>query len=93
MTLSCENPLAIGSSPGESTLPVAPCGRLVEERRGESSDTVRQRVEASRERQRSRFADSGTRANGLMTPAEIETHAKPGAESIALLRSASEKLS
>ena len=78
-------------------VPVAPFERLVEERRGESSDTVRQRVEAAREIQRRRFASgvslkAGNRANGMMTPAEIETYAKPGAESIALLRTASQKL-
>jgi len=78
-------------------VPVVPFDRLVEERRGEPSDTVRQRVEAARERQRHRFAGgvslkAGTRANGMMTPAEIETHARPGPESIALQRSASQKL-
>ena len=55
-------------------VPVAPFDRLVEERRGEPSATVRQRVEAAREIQRRRFASgvslkAGTRANGLMTPA------------------------
>ena len=64
-------------------VPVAPFDRLVEERRGEPSATVRQRVEAAREIQRRRFASgvslkAGTRANGLMTPAwEISARPPP----------------
>ncbi|HEX9844352.1 MAG TPA: YifB family Mg chelatase-like AAA ATPase [bacterium] len=73
-------------------VPVAPFDRLVEERRGEASATVRERVQAARERQLARFAGSPTRANGLMTPREIEQHAALTPEGVALLRQASQKL-
>jgi magnesium chelatase family protein len=73
-------------------VPVAPFDRLVESRRGEPSEVVRARVQAARERQHARFAGSPTRANGLMTPREIETHAALPPEGVALLRQASQKL-
>jgi magnesium chelatase family protein len=73
-------------------VPVAPFERLTEGRRGEPSGAVRARVEAARERQRHRFRDSGTRANGLMTPSEIETHAPLPEGGRELLRRATERL-
>ena len=77
-------------------VPVAPFERLVEERRGESSAAVRERVQAARERQLARFAGTPTRSNGEMTPKQIEAHARPTGESLGggleLLRTASQKL-
>jgi magnesium chelatase family protein len=73
-------------------VPVAPFDRLVEARRGESSAVVRARVQAARERQLARFDGSPTRANGTMTPREIERYAPLTPEGVALLRQASAKL-
>jgi len=73
-------------------VPVAPFDRLVEGRRGEPSAAVRERVQAARERQARRFADSPTRHNGMMTPREIEAHAPLPEAAVALLRQASQKL-
>jgi magnesium chelatase family protein len=73
-------------------VPVAPFERLVEERRGESSAAVRERVQAARERQLARFAGTPTRSNGEMTPKQIETHARPPGGGLELLRTASQKL-
>jgi magnesium chelatase family protein len=41
---------------------------------GESSAQIRERVMAARERQAARFADSATRCNAAMTPAEIQEY-------------------
>ncbi len=49
-------------------------------------------MQAARTRQAARFAGSPTRANGLMTPAEIERHARPAAEGLELLRRATQRL-
>jgi len=73
-------------------VPVAPFERLTEQRQGEGSAAVQARVQAARERQQHRFRESSTRANGLMTPKEIEQHAAPPPEGLELLRSASQKL-
>ncbi len=72
-------------------VPVAPFERLVEQRRGEPSTALRERVQAARERQTARFKDSATRHNGMMSAKEIETHAAPSAEGLELLRKASER--
>jgi magnesium chelatase family protein len=73
-------------------VPAAPFDKLADVRRGEPSATVQARVQAARERQRTRFRDSVTRNNGMMTSAEIEVFASPPPEGIALLRRASERL-
>jgi magnesium chelatase family protein len=73
-------------------VPVAPFERLVETRRGEPSTAVRARVQAARERQTRRFADSLTRHNGMMSPREIEAHATPPPEGIEMLRKATQRL-
>jgi magnesium chelatase family protein len=73
-------------------VPVAPFERLVESRRGEPSATVRERVQAARERQLARFEGTPTRANGLMTPRQIEQYAPLTREGVALLRQASARL-
>ncbi|MBI4081657.1 MAG: hypothetical protein HY423_03505 [Candidatus Lambdaproteobacteria bacterium] len=53
---------------------------------------MRARVEAARERQRQRFRDSATRHNAMMTPAQLEALAPLSAESLGLLRKATERL-
>ncbi len=73
-------------------VPVAPFDKLVDTRRGESSATMRERVQAARERQARRFTASPTRHNGIMTPKEIEAFARPSAEGLETLRRASEQL-
>ena len=40
--------------------------------RSEASDTIRQRVNQARQRQRDRFADTSTRCNARMTPAQTQ---------------------
>ena len=72
-------------------VPVAPFDRLVETRKGEPSAVLRERVQAARERQLHRFRDSPTRANGLMTPKEIQHYGQPAPEGLALLRRASQQ--
>jgi magnesium chelatase family protein len=59
---------------------------------GESSDAVRRRVVAARERQRARYAAVGMRTNAELTPAMMARHAAldPGAARV--LRAAARKL-
>ena len=73
-------------------VPVAPFEKLVEKRKGEPTAKVRERVLAARARQVARFANSSTRYNGMMTPAEIETYAALPATGIQLLKQATERL-
>ena len=73
-------------------VPVAPFDRLVEERRGEASSTVRERVQRARQVQLARFQGTATRHNGMMTAPQIDQHCALTPEGIALLRRASEKL-
>lgn len=73
-------------------VPVAPFDKLTDERRGEASAVMRERVQAARERQVHRFRDSASRHNGMMTPKEIETYAKPKPETLDMLRKATERL-
>jgi magnesium chelatase family protein len=54
------------------TVPTVDYEKLTDRRTGETSHTVRQRVEAARERQRKRFAGiSGVSSNADMRPAEV----------------------
>jgi magnesium chelatase family protein len=64
--------------------------KLGADRGGESSDTVRQRVEAARERQLSRFGGrpEGLRSNARLTKGDMEKHCKLDAAGRALLREA-----
>ena len=72
-------------------VPAVPFEQLSEERRGDQSELIRQRIGTAREAQIERFRDSPTRFNGAMTSKEIEKHATPGAEGLALLKQAMEK--
>jgi len=73
-------------------VPVAQFDQLTDTRRGEPSANVRERVQAARERQTSRFNGSPTRHNGMMLPKEIEAHAALDASGLELLRKATDRL-
>jgi len=66
--------------------------RLTEERRGESSTTIRERVLAARERQTRRLAGSRARVNADMTPRELREHCAIDAAGERLLRAAVTRL-
>lgn len=66
---------------------------MAAERSGESSNDVRLRVIAARERQTVRFgADNPTHCNAMMTPDQIEDHCKLDSESLDLLKMAMNRL-
>ena len=66
--------------------------KLSDDRLGEPSATIRQRVETARERQRERFADTDLTSNADMGPAEIRDHCFVGPEGQGLLRAAMQQL-
>jgi magnesium chelatase family protein len=55
---------------------------------GETSDTIRSRIETARRVQAERFPGRGTPVNATMTPQEMETHCALDAECESLLRMA-----
>ena len=58
-------------------------------RDGENSREVRERVVATRERQRERFGSDGkVHCNAMMTPEQMENHCKLSQESISLIKDA-----
>jgi magnesium chelatase family protein len=65
---------------------------LTDERRGESSAAIRERVNLARDVQRRRFAGSGIHCNAQMTTRGVERYCAPDAEGEKLLRTAIEKL-
>jgi magnesium chelatase family protein len=69
--------------------------KLTEEVVAEGSDEVRERVEASRERQRERFAGTALVSNAEMGPVEVREHCQRRLEegATALLRTAMNQLS
>ena len=70
-----------------------PFDELVESRKGESSEQIRQRVIAARKIQEQRFADSpGIHCNAQMTPRLLAQHATPDERGLQLLRNAMERL-
>ncbi|MBS3753990.1 MAG: YifB family Mg chelatase-like AAA ATPase [Anaerolineales bacterium] len=66
--------------------------KLSSDRLGEPSSRVQARVEAARDRQRERFADSKLMTNADMFPAEIRSHCQLDASGKSLLRSAMDQL-
>ncbi|MBL8056864.1 MAG: YifB family Mg chelatase-like AAA ATPase [Anaerolineales bacterium] len=66
--------------------------RLTDRRQGEPSAVVRARVEAARERQRTRFAGQGLAANADMRPADLRQHARLDEAGAALLKAAMAQL-
>ncbi len=59
---------------------------------GESSATIRQRVEAARAIQHQRFAGTSTRSNAEMTPAQLQRFCRLGKEAQALVQTAYTRL-
>jgi magnesium chelatase family protein len=66
--------------------------RLSDDRRGEPSSAVRERVAAARACQRARFADTAVVTNSEMAPAQIRDFCRLDAAAGGLLAQASEKL-
>jgi magnesium chelatase family protein len=66
--------------------------KLSDERLGEPSENVRERVEASRQRQRERFEDSDLTCNADMRPGDIRAHCQLDDAGRALIKSAMSQL-
>jgi magnesium chelatase family protein len=66
--------------------------KLSDDRLGEPSAAIRERVEGARERQRQRFGDSGLLANADMGPAEVRDHCPVDEAGAGLLRAAMQQL-
>ena len=62
--------------------------KLTDDRFGESSDHVRERIERVREVQRRRFADSNVACNGEMMPSDVRVHCQLDDIGQALLKTA-----
>jgi magnesium chelatase family protein len=75
-------------------VPRVPYEKLTGERLGEPSSVIAARVEAARERQRTRFAshDSRVVCNADMTPADVRVFCKLDATGQSLMRSAMQQL-
>lgn len=69
-------------------VPRVPYEKLAQMREGESSATIRARVEAARARQNERFRDTGIRCNADMGPVGIRRFCALSAEGQSLMRSA-----
>ena len=66
--------------------------KLSDSRTGEPSAVIRQRVEASRERQRSRFNEAGVACNADMRPAEVRQFCSLDDTGRSLMRTAMQQL-
>jgi magnesium chelatase family protein len=66
--------------------------KLSDERLGEPSESVRERVEAARQMQRERFADSELTANAEMRPAEVRLFCQLDDTGRTLMRSAMDQM-
>jgi len=66
--------------------------KLTDQRLGESSETVRARVEAAREKQRARFAGTDIACNADMRPADVRKYCKLDEAGTSLLRAAMNQL-
>ncbi|MFQ5575695.1 MAG: YifB family Mg chelatase-like AAA ATPase [Anaerolineae bacterium] len=66
--------------------------KLSDDRAGESSAAVRERVEAARQIQRARFAESGLQTNSDMGPAEVREFCRVGPAGANLLKAAMTQL-
>ena len=66
--------------------------KLTDQRSGESSGTVRARVEAAREKQRARFAGTDLACNVDMRPADVRKYCKLDEAGTSLLRAAMNQL-
>lgn len=66
--------------------------KLTDQRLGEASETVRARVEAAREKQRTRFAGTDLASNADMRPADVRKYCKLDEAGTSLLRAAMNQL-
>ncbi|MFQ5408105.1 MAG: ATP-binding protein [Anaerolineales bacterium] len=66
--------------------------KLTEQRLGEPSRSIQERVEAARERQRARFEGLKLQINADMRPVDVRTFCPLDTESTALVRSAIRRL-
>ena len=66
--------------------------KLSDDRLGEPSSAIRERVEAARERQRRRFEGTGLLSNADMGPAEVREHCRVDDAGNSLLRAAMQQL-
>ena len=73
-------------------VPAVPPDVLAGAPAGESSGLVRARVVAARDRQRDRFGADGPRSNAELTPSLLREHCRLDPASLALLRTAVERL-
>jgi magnesium chelatase family protein len=73
-------------------VPPVPFRELSDAVDGTSSQTMREQVIGSRERQAHRFRGNATRANGKMIPPQIRTHCKLERDAEQLLQSAMEQI-
>jgi magnesium chelatase family protein len=74
-------------------VPAGPFEEMAREGGGESSEAVRSRVMAARERQRIRYAEApAVTCNAHMGPRELRRHVRPSGEVLALFRRAIDRL-
>ena len=66
--------------------------KLTDQRMGETSETIRARVEAARETQRGRFHANGLACNADMRPADVRVYCKLDETGTALMRTAMSQL-
>lgn len=66
--------------------------KLIDQRLGESSETVRARVETARERQHTRFAGTDLACNADMRPQDVRKYCKLDEAGMALLKAAMSQL-
>ncbi|MBI2305286.1 MAG: YifB family Mg chelatase-like AAA ATPase [Chloroflexi bacterium] len=66
--------------------------KLADDTRGESSQSVQERVEAARERQRHRFGNTGITCNAEMTPVEVRDYCPLEEAAQSLLRAAMKRM-
>ena len=66
--------------------------KLADDHRGESSETVRSRVEAAREIQRARFDGTRIACNAEMSPSQVKVFCQIGSEAQQLLKAAMQQL-
>lgn len=74
------------------SVPRVPIEKLSAAPAGESSEAVRLRVVAARERQYKRYGKTGPVSNSELTPRELKTHCKLDDASLDLLKTASREL-
>jgi magnesium chelatase family protein len=66
--------------------------KLTDSRLGETSESVRARVETAREKQRLRFVSTGLACNADMRPADVRVYCKLGDAGLSLMRTAMSQL-